>query len=293
MLSLSGNKSSEADAGHYYFPRRSIRTNIVEDLEMNYRTVLVDKKPIDKVGIITLNRPDARNAINADMREELTSAFKVFTEDPEVRVIILTGGPKIFAAGADIAAMIDKSPLEQFYRETILPITFQIEKIPKPIIAAMAGYALGGGCELALACDMRIAARNARIGQTEINIGIIPGSGGTVRLTRLIGIAKAKELVMTGNIISAEEAHSINLVNAVVDDEKLMEEALNMARLMARHSPIALGLAKLSIQNAADTDLRTATAFENACFSIAFASEDQKEGMRAFLEKRKPEYKGQ
>ena len=130
------------------------------------------------------------------------------------------------------------------------------------------------------------------MGQTEINIGIIPGGGGTVRLTRLVGIGKANELVMTGKIISADEAHSINLVNRVVDDEALMEEAMNMASLMTRHSPIALGLAKHSLQHAADTDLRTAAAIESACFSIAFASEDQKEGMRAFLEKRKPEYKG-
>jgi len=259
---------------------------------MSYTTILVEKKLEDKVGIITLNRPEVRNAINPTMREELTQALSQFGEDPEVRAIVLTGGPKVFAAGADIAAMVDKTALEQFSRTSILEITFQMEKMGKPIIAAIAGFALGGGCELALACDVRIAGKNAKLGQTEINIGIIPGAGGTVRLTRLVGMGKAKELVMTGKVIPAEEACRINLVNAVVEDEKLMEEALGMARLMTRHSPVALGLAKYSIQNAADADLRTATALENACFSMAFASEDQKEGMRAFLEKRKPDYKG-
>ena len=250
---------------------------------MSYATILVEKKLEDKIGIITLNRPEVRNAINPTMREELTQALSQFGEDPEVRAIVLTGGPKVFAAGADIAAMVEKTALEQFSRTSVLEITFLMEKMGKPIIAAIAGFALGGGCELAMACDVRIAGKSAKLGQTEINIGIIPGAGGTVRLTRLVGM---------GKVIPAEEACRINLVNAVVDDEKLMEEALGMARLMTRHSPVALGLAKYSIQNAADADLRTATAFENACFSMAFASEDQKEGMRAFLEKRKPDYKG-
>jgi len=188
--------------------------------------------------------------------------------------------------------MVEKTALEQFYRLSIVDLTFQMEKVAKPIIAAIAGFALGGGCELAVGCDVRIAGKSAKMGQAEINIGIIPGGGGTVRLTRLVGIGKAKELVMTGKIISADEACRINLVNAVVEDDKLMEEALNMARMMTKHSPVALGLAKYSIQNAANADLRTAVAIENACFSMAFSSEDQKEGMRAFLEKRKPAYKG-
>ncbi len=260
---------------------------------MSYKTILVEKQAQDKVGIITMNRPEVRNAINPTMREELSDAFALLGADPEVRAIILTGGPKVFAAGADIAVMVTKTVFEQFYRTSILDLTFRMEKIPKPIIAAIAGLALGGGCELAMACDVRIAAQSAKLGQTEINIGIIPGAGGTVRLTRLVGIGKAKELVMTGKIISAQEACSINLVNAVVADDKLMEGALNMAKLMTRHSPVALGLAKYSLQNAAEADLHTATAIENACFSMAFASGDQKEGMRAFLEKRQPDYKGE
>jgi len=259
---------------------------------MSYETILVEKNVADRIGIITLNRPDVRNAINQTMREELGKAFSALEQDGEVRAIILTGGPKVFAAGADIAAMVEKTAMEQFYRLSVADLTFQMEKVAKPIVAAIAGFALGGGCELAMACDIRIASKSAKMGQAEINIGIIPGGGGTVRLTRLVGIGKAKELVMTGKIISAEEACRINLVNAVVEDDKLMEEALNMARMMTKHSPVALGLAKYSIQNAANADLRTAAAIENACFSMAFSSEDQKEGMRAFLEKRKPAYKG-
>ena len=259
---------------------------------MSYTTILVEKMPEDRIGIITLNRPEARNAINQVMREEVAQALSAFEQDAEVRAIILTGGPKVFAAGADIAAMVDKTALEQFYRLSLVELSFQMEKTAKPIIAAIAGFALGGGCELAMGCDVRIAAQSAKLGQAEINVGIIPGGGGTVRLTRLVGIGKAKELVMTGKIISAEEACRINLVNAVVEDDKLMEEAVNMARMMTKHSPVALGLAKYSIQNAANTDLRTAAAIENACFAMAFSSEDQEEGMRAFLEKRKPAYKG-
>ena len=256
---------------------------------MSYTTLLVEKKLEDKIGIITLNRPEVRNAINQAMREELAQALSSLEQDTEVRAIILTGGPKVFAAGADIAAMVEKTALEQFYRLSVVELTFQMEKIAKPIIAAIAGFALGGGCELAMACDMRIAAKSAKMGQAEINIGIIPGGGGTVRLTRLVGIGKAKELVMTGKVISADEACRINLVNAVVEDEKLMEEALNMARMMTRHSPVALGLAKYSIQNAANADLRTAAAIENACFSMAFSSEDQKEDARFW--KKKFDYK--
>ena len=259
---------------------------------MSYTTIAVEKNVADKVGIITLNRPDVRNAINPTMTEELGQALEEMDNDPEIRAVILTGGPKVFAAGGDIAVMVEKTVLEKFYRKMLTDLTFKMEKMAKPIIAAIAGFALGGGCELAMACDIRIATKSAKLGQPEINIGIIPGAGGTVRLTRLVGIGKAKELVMTGKLISAEEACRINLVNAVVEDDQLMAEALNMAKSMTRHSPVALSLAKYSVQNAAETDLHTATNLERACFSIAFASEDQKEGMRAFLEKRKPAYQG-
>jgi enoyl-CoA hydratase/carnithine racemase len=259
---------------------------------MSYTAILVENMVEDKIGIITLNRPEVRNAINPTMIEELGHALASFNKDQEIRAVIITGGAKVFAAGADIAVMVEMTALEQFSRMMLTDLTFQIERMAKPVIAAIAGFALGGGCELAMACDVRIAAKTAKMGQPEINIGIIPGAGGTVRLARLVGMGKAKELVMTGKIISGEEACRINLVNAAVEDERLMEAALEMARSMTRHSPVALGLAKYSIQNAAEADLRTAAHLERACFSIAFSSEDQKEGMRAFLEKRKPVYKG-
>jgi enoyl-CoA hydratase/carnithine racemase len=260
---------------------------------MTYSTIIAEKMPEKNIGIITLNRPEVRNAINQYMQEELLEVFGSWDADPQVRAVILTGGNQIFAAGADIAAMVKKTAWEQFHRSpSLLDLTYRIECLSKPIIAAIAGFALGGGCELAMACDMRIAGKSARMGQTEINVGIIPGAGGTVRLTRLVGIGKAKELVMTGKMISAEEACRINLVNAVVDDENVMEEAIALAQSMTRHSPVALGLAKYSVQNAAEANLQTATALENACFALSFSSEDQKEGMRAFLEKRKPQYQG-
>jgi len=259
---------------------------------MSYTTIIVEKNSADGIGIVILNRPDVRNAINPAMTEELGRAFEALDRDAEVRAVILTGGAKVFAAGADIAVMADKTAIEQFYGMMLTDLTFRMERMAKPVVAAIAGFALGGGCELAMACDVRIASKSAKLGQPEINIGIIPGAGGTVRLTRLVGIGKAKELVMTGRIVSAEEACRINLVNQVVEDDRLMEEALNMARSMTRHSSVALGLAKYSIQNASQTDLHTAANLERVCFSIAFSSEDQKEGMRAFLEKRQPAYQG-
>jgi len=263
-----------------------------ETADVNYTTILLDKITDSGAGLITLNRPEVRNAINPAMREELYHAFSEFEKDSDVRVIIITGGSKAFAAGADIAAMVEKTAVEQFSRASLWDLTFKMEQSRKPVIAAVAGFCLGGGCELAMACDVRIAAESARFGQAEINIGIIPGGGGTVRLTRLVGLGRAKELVLTGQMISAQEALRINLVNKVVPDESLMDEALEMARMMTRHSPVALGLAKYAVQNAAEADLHTARTIENTCFSLAFASEDKTEGMRAFLEKRKPVYKG-
>ncbi len=260
---------------------------------MTYTTLLLERFRENHIGIITLNRPANRNAINLTMREELLDVFAGWATDPEVRAVILTGGSSVFAAGADIAGMVEKTALDQFYRSpSLLDVTLRMERFAKPIVAAIAGFALGGGCELALACDLRIAAKSARMGQTEINVGTIPGAGATARLARLVGIGKAKELILTGKIISAEEALRINLVNALADDDRLLDEAVAVALSMIRHSPVAIGLAKYSIQNAADTNLQTAVALENACFALTFASVDQKEGMRAFLEKRKPNFQG-
>jgi len=259
---------------------------------MEYETILVEKKEEGKIAVITFNRPEVRNAINPKMRMELLRAVNELEEDPEVRAVILTGGTKIFAAGADIAAMVNSTAMEMFGPAALWDVTFKIEESKKPYIAAIAGFCLGGGCELALACDIRIAAESAQMGQPEINIGIIPGGGGTVRLTRLVGMGKACEIVLTGKPIPANEALSIGLVNKVVPEDKLMEEAFSMAKSIIRHSPVAVGLAKYALKNAAEADLKTGKSIERACFSLAFASEDQKEGMRAFLEKRKPVYKG-
>lgn len=259
---------------------------------MDYTTIQFEKIKESRLGIITLNRPDVRNAINPAMRDELSQAMADVEKDQDIRAVIITGGPKVFAAGADIAAMVEKKAIEQFSRASLWDLAFQMEQSRKPIIAAVAGFCLGGGCELAMACDIRIASESAKFGQAEINIGIIPGGGGTVRLTRLVGLGKAKELVLTGRMIDASEALRINLVNQVVQDDQLMSSAMEMAKTISRHSPVALGLAKYAVQNAADADLHTARTIENTCFSLAFASEDKTEGMRAFLEKRKPVYKG-
>jgi enoyl-CoA hydratase/carnithine racemase len=259
---------------------------------MSYTTILVDKKVEEKLGIITLNRPEVRNAINQALRTELFQAFADMEADGNVRAIIVTGGAKVFAAGADIAAMVQSTSQEMFDNSELWDFTLKMEASRKPVIAAIAGFCLGGGCELAMGCDIRIAAESAQFGQPEINIGIIPGAGGTVRLSKLVGLGKAKELVLTGKMISAQEALVIGLVNKVVPDDKLMEEAFAMAKMITRHSPVAVGLAKYSVQNSQDVDNYTGKIIERASFSLAFASEDQKEGMKAFLEKRKPSYKG-
>lgn len=259
---------------------------------MPYTTIQFEKIKEERLGIITLNRPEVRNAINPAMRDELSFAMAELEKDLDIRSVIITGGPKVFAAGADIAAMVEKKAIEQFSRASLWDLAFQMEQSRKPIIAAIAGFCLGGGCELAMACDIRIAAESAKFGQAEINIGIIPGGGGTVRLTRLVGLGKAKEMVLTGCMIDAAEALRINLVNQVVPDDQLMTSAIEMAKTISRHSPVALGLAKYAVQNAADADIHTARTIENTCFSLAFSSEDKTEGMKAFLEKRKPDYKG-
>lgn len=259
---------------------------------MEYTTIVLEKKEEYKLGLITLNRPEVRNAINPTMRDELYQALTEMEADDDVRAIIFKGSPIVFAAGADIAAMLEKTAVEQFSRKSLWDLAFAMEQSRKPLIAAIAGFCLGGGCELAMACDIRIAAESAKFGQAEINVGIIPGGGGTVRLTRLVGLGKAKELCLTGKMIDAAEALRINLVNQVVPDDKLMEAAIDMARSITRHSPVALGLAKYAVQNAVDADLHTARTIENTCFSLAFSSEDKTEGMKAFLEKRKPVYRG-
>lgn len=257
---------------------------------MSYKYIRVDLE--ENIGTIMLNRPERRNVLMEEVRLELLDAFDKLEGDSEARAIILTGGPDIFAAGANIKAMAEASPMEMYHRKRLPELCRRIEAIPKPVIAAIGGYCLGGGCEIVLACDLRIAADNLKIGLPEVNIGIIPGGGGNIRLVRAVGKARAKELIFTGDLITAEEAMRIGLVNRVVPKEALLEEACRLARRCIRHSFHSLAMAKVAINIGAEIDLESAHSLEALAFCMMFSTGDQKEGMKAFLEKRKPVYEG-
>ncbi|BEH10643.1 enoyl-CoA hydratase-related protein [Geobacter sulfurreducens] len=240
------------------------------------------------IAVITINRPAAMNAMTPATLDELAEAVRRVNGTPEVRAAILTGaGTKAFMAGADIAAMRDMTPAQarDLARQAHL-IYADIERSPKPFIAAVNGYALGGGCELAMACDIRLASENAKFGQPEINIGIIPGFGGTQRLPRLVGKGRALEMILTGEMIDAREAHRIGLVNRVVTQEELPEEARRLARAIAAKGMVAVGLCKDAVNNGLNMELAKACAYEAELFAHSFSTADQKEGMSAFLEKR-------
>ena len=256
---------------------------------MEFIKVTEQKEPF--IALIELNRPKELNALNRQLMEELRDALLQLDKTDNVRVIILTGNDQAFAAGADIKQMADKSAIDMLLIDQFSTWD-QIRKTKKPIIAAVSGFALGGGCELAMTCDMIIASDSARFGQPEIKLGVLPGAGGTQRLTKAIGKAKSMELILTGKFITAEEAHAYGLVNKVVPVEMYLYEAIQLAREIARQSPIAVQLAKEAINRSFETQLDEGLAFERKNFYLAFASEDQKEGMKAFIEKRKPEYKG-
>lgn len=258
---------------------------------MTYETIIVEVG--DGIGTITLNRPEVLNALSSQVFKEIADAAEIFAGDKSVRAVIITGGEKVFAAGADIKQMATLSAVDVAMSVRPSRRTLDLlETMQKPVIAAIAGYALGGGCELTLAADVRIAADNAQFGLPEIKLGILPGGGGTQRLPRLIGAGKAKELIFSGDIISAEEALRVGLVNKVVPVAELMIEAKKMAKKFAARGAVALQLAKSCVNEGLRMDLEMGLQYEHKCFSLLFATEDQKEGMKAFIEKRKPEFKG-
>lgn len=255
-----------------------------------YETLQVARQ--DGIGIVRISRPQALNALNRQVLTELGLVFDMLEKETEVRVVILTGeGEKAFVAGSDITEMQKCSVLEaREFALLVNRVQGQVETFPKPVIAAINGFALGGGCELAMACDIRIASANAKFGQPEINLGIIPGGGGTQRLPRLIGMGRAKELVYSGGLIDAQRACEIGLVNKVVSAEDLMAEARKLASKIAGKSLAALMLAKQAFNSGSSMDLDRSLEFEIECFANCFGTYDHQEGMDAFTEKRKPAF---
>jgi enoyl-CoA hydratase len=248
---------------------------------------------IGKVQLITLNRPEAMNALSPDLMTELSEVLTQSEDNPEVAVVVLTGSEKAFAAGADIKAMKDMSYMQMYQGDFITKNWERITTFRKPTIAAVSGFALGGGCELAMMCDFILAADNAKFGQPEINLGIIPGAGGTQRLTRFIGKSKAMEMVLTGRMMDAQEAERSGLVSRVVPLAELREEALKVAEKISQMSMPIVMMAKESVNRSYESTLAEGTRFERRLFHSAFATEDQKEGMAAFVEKRKANFKNQ
>ncbi|MDZ4834137.1 MAG: enoyl-CoA hydratase-related protein [Candidatus Melainabacteria bacterium] len=257
--------------------------------EATYKNILVDQD--GAIGIVTLNRPKVLNALSHELMDELVAALEIFDRDDKIRVIILTGSERAFAAGADIGEMSDETTISIMQKDRFATWA-KVAKIKKPIIAAVSGYALGGGCELMMSCDIIIASESAQIGQPEINIGVIPGAGGTQRLTRVVGKHKAMEMILTGRPMNAQEAFHYGLVVKVVPVELYLDEAKSLAREIAKKSPVALKMAKEAVLKTFDTSISEGLEFERKNFYMLFSSEDQKEGMKAFLEKRQPTFSG-
>jgi len=255
-----------------------------------YEFIMTEKH--ERVGLVRLNRPKALNALNHGLVSELMQALLDFDADPTVGAMVITGDERAFAAGADIKEMADASPVQMLTADHIGPFD-RILSITKPIIAAVSGWCLGGGNELAMSCDMIVASESARFGQPEINLGVMPGAGGTQRLTRAVGKALAMEMVLNNRTLTAEEALQYGLVNRVVPVERYLEEALGLAAEIALRAPLAVRLAKETVNHAYESFLSDGLADERRAFYFLFSSTDQKEGMAAFMEKRKPEWKGE
>ena len=253
--------------------------------------ILVERDEERRVALLRFNRPKQLNALNGAVMDALCSALEELDRDDAIRVLVVTGNERAFAAGADIGEMAGASPIDMLRTNRIAQWD-RVRRIGKPVIAAVAGWCLGGGCELAMALDLIVAAESARFGQPEINIGVIPGAGGTQRLTRAVGKSVAMELILTGEPIDAREAHRLGLVARVVPNELVVEDALALAAKIATKSPLALRVAKEAVNAAYEMSLTDALAHERRLFYLLFASEDQKEGMAAFLEKRDPNFTG-
>ncbi len=257
----------------------------------DYETITVERE--GRIAVLTINRPDKLNALNSNVHVEGVAALDELRSDDEVRVVVITGsGEKSFVAGADISEFEGKTPVTQratFQERTLFN---SIEIFPKPVIAMVNGFCLGGGNELALACDLRICSENARFSQPEINLGIIPGGGGTQRLTRMVGEGRSMEMILTGDMIDAETAHRFGLVNHVYPAEELRAKTMELAAKIAEKAPIALQLAKEAVKFASRSNLDEGLRREVDLFAICFSTEDKKEGVSAFLEKRKPDFKG-
>lgn len=253
--------------------------------------ILVERDEERRVALLRFNRPKQLNALNGQVMDELCGALEALDRDDAIRVMVVTGNERAFAAGADIGEMAGASPIDMLRTNRIAQWD-RVRRIGKPVIAAVAGWCLGGGCELAMALDLIVAAESARFGQPEINLGVIPGAGGTQRLTRAVGKSAAMEMILTGVPIDAREAHRLGLVARVVPNELLVEDALALAAKIATKSPLALRMAKEAVNAAYEMSLTDALAHERRLFYLLFASEDQKEGMAAFLEKRDPDFTG-
>ncbi len=257
---------------------------------MAYNTILVETR--GKVGLVTLNRPQALNALNSELVGELNAALDRFEADPAIACVIITGSERAFAAGADIKEMQDKT-FPASYMEDFIMSWDRVAQRRKPLIAAVAGFALGGGCELAMMCDIVIAAETAKFGQPEIKLGVMPGSGGTQRLTRIVGKAKAMDMCLTGRMMDAQEAERSGLVSRIVPADKLIDEAMKTAEAIAALSLPIVMMAKESLNRAYETTLAEGVRFERRLFHAMFATRDQKEGMAAFVAKRKPDFRNE